>query len=72
MLCESEFSVRENTASSMNTLIKVKNALDSSECAVEVMNAFTSLAKGSVTFSWKFNFSDTFLLELKKLEYTLV
>lgn len=56
----------------MNTLIKVKNALDSSECAVEVMNAFTSLAKGSVTFSWKFNFSDTFLLELKKLEYTLV
>lgn len=51
VFCESKFPGRESTAFSMNTLIKVRNALDSSECEVGIMNTMTSLGKGSVTFS---------------------
>lgn len=39
------------TTSSRNTLIKLRNALDSSECEIVIMNTVTSLDKGSVTLS---------------------
>lgn len=51
MFCESKFSVRENTAFSMSILIKVRNALDSSECEVGIVNTMTSLGKESETLS---------------------
>lgn len=43
MFCESRFSVTKNPTSSMNAFIKVKNALDSSEYEILIVDILTSL-----------------------------